>query len=125
MVTIDCALARLMFELEDWLTDWPVTQICCPNGNVEPTELASLLRPWMRDAHRVIGSVLLVPEQAGELRSLFNRALDHLERACTERAQPFADFLILLSPIEDVLTALSMAERGLLVNSTMHIKGVL
>ncbi len=84
--------------------------------DLTPNELADLLRPWVEHAEHILSSELrqLFPEHARILRGLFNHVLDRIERHCYRCGERFADILLNLSPLEDILIALDLAQHGLI-----------
>jgi len=108
-----------IMQFEQWLlTDFARADRSIQAYNLDPEELVDLLRPWVELASELIGPRLgqLHPHDARALRGLINHALHRLEHHCDRREQRFADVLSLLHPLDDLLVALSLAERGLFQN---------
>ncbi len=107
---------RFLAEFQTWvLNDFARADRSIEAYDLAPDELADLLRPWIELAAHVLGKELrqLHAEDARVLRGLLNHALDRIERHCDRRGQRFADVLLDLYPLEDILIALAFVEHGL------------
>lgn len=91
--------------------EWFLSDFSRSTGSL--SDRVDLLRPWAEDIRLIIGPILRAPEAARQLRAILNGALDHIE-ACSTQVERFADALILLHPVDDILVALSLADSGLL-----------
>lgn len=103
----------LCTNFQVWLlTDFARVARSVESYGLDPSELTERLCPWVQLIAQSDFRTLL-PEDAAILRSLLNQALDRIERHCDRYGQRFADVLLDLSPLEDILVALMLAEVGL------------
>lgn len=103
-------------EFGGWLlTDFARADRSVEAYALDPDELVHLLQPWVETMCRAITPWLrqIHPANAAALRTFLNHALDRVEHHCDRAEVRFAEVLLDLSPIEDLLTALSLAELGL------------
>lgn len=117
---IDSPTTGFIAEFQAWvLTDFARADRSVEAYDLDCDALTSLLRLRVDLACQVIAPRLreLEPEDARVLRGLFNHTLDRIEQHCNRCEQRFADALLDLSPLDDVLIALALAEDGLLATS--------
>src|SRR5690348_627928 len=104
-----------------WLTSisWPPKST---GERLDAIDLVRLLAPWVEEAYQIVSPVLrdLSIHQAAELSRLLNQAMDIIEEIYSRGNERFAHAVLLLSPIEDLLIALSMIECGLLPPKTSY-----
>lgn len=114
--------ARFLAEFQTWiLTDFARADRSIEAYDLPSDELADLLRPWVEMATHALDKELhlLHPEDAHVLRGLFNHALDRIERHCDRYGQRFADALLDLSAVEDLMVAFQLCENGFVVSPNL------
>jgi len=95
----------------DSFASWTATLAStCGAGDVEIDELIGMISPWVLDAETLICSVGLreLAHEGPKLQALFNLALDSIETCSARRGFRFAELLIHLDPLEDLLAGLSL-----------------
>ena len=104
----------------------PTLASTCGAGVVEMDELIGMISPWVLEAKTLVCSLGLreLADEGRRLKSLFNVALDAIETCCARRGFRFAEILIHLDPLEDLLAGLSLGaseieepSRGVSVNA--------
>ncbi len=107
-------LATFIRKFETWLFN----EFRCPlnaedERTPDPAELTLALLPWV-SALRSLGlnGTLrdISPEQAAKLVCLINHALDQLEKEYVRSGAAAAVMMLALSPVDDILVFLSLAQ---------------